>query len=268
MTKRKGTDEHLRFKKSGAQLSAIRESLRADRERLRATSHPYLPDITDEQFFELTKKQRLAPGEPPPWPGYTSEERETILAALPGATKEYIIDLIERAEMVVRIPELDINEIYHVIRNLVGARDNELNDIDKAIRTLRGRVTDMNDIISNGDYPDPIHNSAASALHALEIYREHLCEERDDLINEVTYLRSHQRPSAENLFKKMLFGLVEKTWRHAGGTVDFGDDYEKFFRAIVDPPFHDPWVRRVNGVAPSEGMFKNHVDAVRKRGKR
>lgn len=256
MTKRKGTDEYLRFKMSDAKLLAMRESLRSQ-----------LPNLTDEQFFELTKEQRLAPGDPPPWGGYTVDERVAILAALPRVEEEYVAELIASMEMRVRIPELDINELSKVTNQLADARDRELRDLNNPIRALKGRIADMRDIIADGDAPEPIHYAAVAALQALETYRDHLSEEYDNIFKENSALRSRQRPGAENIFKKMLFGAVEREWRRSGGTVDFGDDYKRFFRAIVDPPFRDPWVQRVNGVAPADGMFKAHVEAVRKREK-
>ncbi|MBB6309696.1 hypothetical protein [Xanthobacter tagetidis] len=256
MTKRKGTGEHLRSKMSDAQLSVMRESLRSK-----------LPNLTDEQFYELTKKLRCRPGDPPPWGGYTTDERAAIFSALPGAEEGYVAELISCIEMTVRIPVLDINEMSKVTNQLARATERELRNLGNPMLALEDRIADVRDIIANGDRPDPIHYAAMTALKALETYRDHLRDEYESLLKEFSATRNRLRPSAQNLFKKTLFDVVEWEWRRSGKSVDFSDDYERFFGSIVDPPFRDPWVQRVNGVAPTDGMFKAHVEAVRKRDK-
>ena len=251
MTKRKGTDDDLRGKLSDEALAKMRAGL---------------PQVSAEQFDELTRHLRLAPGEPEPWAGYTTEEREAIRIALPGATAEMIIDLVERVESMVRGSEADINTLSGAASGAVATRDRELKSLVEPIRALKWRVADMRDIVGDGDQPEPIHRAAATALKALENYRTLLCEERDEIAETAQEFASRLRPNRENIFQKMLFEHVARAWKRSGYKVNFGQDYRMFFESIVMPIYVSPWVQQVKGVAPSATMFKAHVQSVQKWG--
>ena len=248
MTKPKGRNHNLRDKLSDATL-----------ERWRSDS----PSISDEQFYELTKDLRLAPGEPGPWPGFSPAEREAIRLALPGATENGVADLIDYISMIVHFDEFDINERVPVERAIAKDLEDEIKALNAALHGINARIADRYD---DDDDPAPTYRVAEAARDCLEAYKAHLLRMLKMRRNSTERLAASMRPSAEKFFQNRLYDRVDNAWRKSGGEVDYGEKYRAFFEAIVIPIYRDPWVRSVHGVAPSKGMFKSHVDAVRKKG--
>lgn len=189
----------------------------------------------------------------PMWSGYTQDERAALAAALPGISDADI----DWLQMSVKGDELDINKLIPATRYLASEAARDAGTIRAALKIAHQRASEQPD--DDGDWLPETTHAAQLAVKPLLYLLRTLEDKQAEHTLFAEELSSRKRSNRVNLMQRTLCDRVAHMWERAGGEVNNGNGYRKFFEAACRPPLTDRWVMRTRGAAWSEGTFKAHV---------